>query len=100
MKTHKRKELKSAEILVFVILLVCHVFPLQANLTAVRNLDNGSGLQDPKVSCIMKDSKGFVWFGTLNTIQRFDGVQFKCFYFPEQVEKVFVIKEIENSDFL
>lgn len=48
MKTHKRKELKSAEILVFVILLVCHVFPLQANLTAVRNLDNGSGLQDPK----------------------------------------------------
>ena len=44
MKTHKRKELKSAEILVFVILLVCHVFPLQANLTAVRNLDNGSGL--------------------------------------------------------
>lgn len=42
MKTHKRKELKSAEILVFVILLVCHVFPLQANLTAVRNLDNGS----------------------------------------------------------
>ena len=76
MKTHKRKELKSAEILVFVILLVCHVFPLQANVAVVRNLDNGSGLQDPQVNCITKDSKGFIWFGTLNTIQRFDGVRF------------------------
>ena len=49
MKTHKRKELKSAEILVFVILLVCHVFPLQANLTAVRNLDNGSARSESKL---------------------------------------------------
>lgn len=99
MKIHKRGETQIAEFIVFVILLVCHVFPLQANVAVVRNLDNGSGLQDPQVNCITKDSKGFIWFGTLNTIQRFDGVRFKCFNFPEWVEKVFVIKEIENNDF-
>lgn len=99
MKIHKRGEMQIAEFIVFVILLVCHVFPLQANVAVVRNLDNGSGLQDPQVNCITKDSKGFIWFGTLNTIQRFDGVRFKCFNFPEWVEKVFVIKEIENNDF-
>ena len=33
MKTHKRKELKSAEILVFVILLVCHVSVSYTHLT-------------------------------------------------------------------
>lgn len=100
MEIHKSKETRIAEILIFVIFLIFYFSPLQANLMTIRNLDNGSGLQDPQVNCIMKDSKGFVWFGTLNTIQRFDGVQFKCFHFPESVEKVFAIQEIANNNFL
>ena len=91
MKIHKREGMQIAEIMIFVILLVGHVIPLQANFSTVRNLDNGSGLLDPQVNCITKDSKGFIWFGTFTTIQRFDGVQFKCFNFPEWVEKVIVI---------
>lgn len=100
MKIHKREGMQIAEIMIFVILLVGHVIPLQANFSTVRNLDNGSGLLDPQVNCITKDSKGFIWFGTFTTIQRFDGVQFKCFNFPEWVEKVIVIKEIDYNDFL
>ena len=100
MKTRRKKKLCIVKIFVFMTWVLCHIFPLQANSAVVRNLDNGSGLQDPQVNSITKDSKGFIWLGTLSTIQRFDGVQFKCFNFPEWVEKVFVIKETENNDFL
>lgn len=100
MKIHDRWKTHIIEIITFVILLIGYFLPLQANLAVVRNLDNGSGLIDPQVNCIMKDSKGFIWFGTSSTIQRFDGVQFKCFHFPENVEKVFVIKEVVHNEFL
>lgn len=100
MKIHKRRKTQIVEMIILVILGVCHFFPSQANISVIRNLDNGSGLLDPQVNCITKDSKGFIWFGTVNTIQRFDGVQIKCFNFPEWVEKVFVIKEVENNIFL
>ena len=83
MKIHKRRKTQIVEMIILVILGVCHFFPSQANISVIRNLDNGSGLLDPQVNCITEDSKGFIWFGTVNTIQRFDGVQIKCFNFPE-----------------
>lgn len=83
------------------VLFICFVFPLRANLMVMRNLDNGSGMLDAQVNCIMKDSKGFIWIGTRNTLQRFDGVQFRCHHFPgAAAEKVFVILEVSHNDFL
>ena len=43
-------------------------------------IGNRQGLSNGQVNCIMKDSRGFVWFGTASGLNRFDGVRFKKFY--------------------
>ena len=43
------------------------------------HLDINSGLSHNNVTCILKDSKGFMWFGTLSGLNRFDGYNFKIF---------------------
>ena len=42
-------------------------------------LDISNGLSHNQVNCIFKDSKGFMWFGTLSGLSRYDGYQFKVF---------------------
>ncbi|EHQ28717.1 hybrid sensor histidine kinase/response regulator transcription factor [Mucilaginibacter paludis] len=37
------------------------------------------GLSHNQVTCIYKDSKGFMWFGTLSGLNRYDGYKFKVF---------------------
>jgi len=42
------------------------------------------GLSDSWVFCVVKDSQGFVWFGTANGLDRFDGVSMKSYrYQPD-----------------
>ncbi|WP_448697484.1 two-component regulator propeller domain-containing protein [Mucilaginibacter sp. AW1-3] len=42
-------------------------------------LDINNGLSHNWVTCIMKDSKGFMWFGTLSGLNKYDGYKFKVF---------------------
>lgn len=42
-------------------------------------LDNKQGLSHNQVTSIYKDSKGFMWFGTMSGLNRFDGYKFKVF---------------------
>src|SRR5579875_2633637 len=42
-------------------------------------LDIKDGLSHNQVTCITKDSKGFMWFGTLSGLNRYDGYKFKVF---------------------
>ncbi|MEO6850585.1 MAG: two-component regulator propeller domain-containing protein [Mucilaginibacter sp.] len=37
------------------------------------------GLSNSKVICIVQDKKGFMWFGTIDGLNRFDGYSFKTF---------------------
>ncbi len=37
------------------------------------------GLASPMVFTIVKDNQGFLWFGTLNGLNRYDGYQFRAF---------------------
>jgi signal transduction histidine kinase/ligand-binding sensor domain-containing protein/DNA-binding response OmpR family regulator len=41
------------------------------------HLDINSGLSHNQVNCIYKDSRGFMWFGTMSGLNRFDGYTFK-----------------------
>ncbi|WP_243751654.1 hybrid sensor histidine kinase/response regulator transcription factor [Niastella caeni] len=43
------------------------------------HLDFNQGLSHNQVNCIYKDKKGFIWFGTMSGLNRYDGYAFKIF---------------------
>jgi len=44
-----------------------------------RHLSSKEGLSDDKVRAIIKDSHGFMWFGTWGGLNRYDGYQFRVY---------------------
>ena len=44
-----------------------------------ENITIKDGLAQSSVNCFLKDSKGFMWMGTIGGLSRFDGIQFKTF---------------------
>src|ERR1035437_1913358 len=51
----------------------------QNNQFQFSHLDINNGLSHNNVTCIFKDNKGFMWFGTLSGLNRYDGYKFKIF---------------------
>ena len=45
-----------------------------------RRLDTRNGLSNSQVNCTFRDSKGYVWFGTMYGLNRYDGYRVKTFY--------------------
>jgi two-component system sensor histidine kinase ChiS len=44
-----------------------------------KQISLDQGLSQATVYCILQDSKGFMWFGTQDGLNRYDGYQFKIF---------------------
>jgi signal transduction histidine kinase/ligand-binding sensor domain-containing protein/DNA-binding response OmpR family regulator len=65
-------------ILVFSWAYCCFVSSQSDNFKFTR-IDINEGLSHNQVNCILKDSKGFMWFGTLSGLNRYDGYHFKVF---------------------
>ncbi len=42
-------------------------------------MDIGQGLSNNQINTILRDSKGFMWFGTMSGLNRFDGYTFTVF---------------------
>lgn len=66
----------------------------------LRGLSVSDGLSDLLVNAIYKDSLGFVWIGTGNSLERFDGSHVK--HYPitgsnEKLKRVNVIAEMEDN---
>lgn len=51
----------------------------QGNSVVFSHIDVNNGLSENWVKCIYKDSRGFIWFGTNNGLNRFDGYKFEIF---------------------
>jgi signal transduction histidine kinase/ligand-binding sensor domain-containing protein/DNA-binding response OmpR family regulator len=51
----------------------------QNNDFQFSRLDISNGLSHNQVNDIIKDSKGFMWFGTLSGLNRYDGYKFKIY---------------------
>jgi signal transduction histidine kinase/ligand-binding sensor domain-containing protein/DNA-binding response OmpR family regulator len=45
----------------------------------LTRIDITQGLSANQVNCILKDSRGFMWFGTMSGLNRYDGYNFKVF---------------------
>lgn len=60
-------------------LLMAGFLHAQNNQFQFSHLDISNGLSHNDVTCIIKDSKGFMWFGTISGLNRYDGYKFKVF---------------------
>uniref|UniRef100_A0A832G0Z5 histidine kinase n=1 Tax=Ignavibacterium album TaxID=591197 RepID=A0A832G0Z5_9BACT len=58
-----------------------------------RNYSVQDGLSNNKVNCVLQDKTGFIWFGTEDGFNRFDGYEFKVFR-PSAEKNSIVSKDI------
>ena len=68
-------------------IVVCMMLLLPITAAGVflfKSLNALDGLTASQVNCILKDSRGFVWFGTSAGLYRYDGYTFKTFQSDSQ----------------
>ena len=82
------------EVILF-ILLGCIPLLNFGNDLSFSKLSVENGLSNNLVKAIYKDSYGFIWIGTLEGLDRYDGVEIRHYSskFPETVENVYAITE-------
>ena len=71
------------QLAVAMLAMVLHTFavsPASGETTYLfKTLDAQDGLTSSQVNCILKDSRGYMWFGTPAGLYRYDGYTFKNF---------------------
>lgn len=80
-------------LLMFCALVYPHSFTL-------RGLSVSDGLSDLVVNALYKDTLGFVWIGTGNSVERFDGIHLRHYPIPggdEKLKRVNVIAETDGN---
>ncbi|MDT3401177.1 two-component regulator propeller domain-containing protein [Mucilaginibacter terrae] len=65
--------------LAFLIIFFPNDLKGQANKLAVEQIGIQHGLSNNEVRCIFKDHTGYLWFGTYDGLNRYDGYTFKIF---------------------
>ena len=58
--------------------------PAAATVYLFKALDAKDGLTSSQVNCILKDGRGYMWFGTPSGLYRYDGYTFKNFQCDSQ----------------
>ena len=71
----KNQAMRCFLLLVFLVFLCCAKY----SHAQLRHLDIDNGLSNNNVNVIYKDRLGFLWFGTVDGLNRFDGYNFKIF---------------------
>ena len=69
---------------ILLVLAVLASLAVQAADYVFKTLDARDGLTSSQVNCILKDSRGFMWFGTPAGLYRYDGYTFRHFQCDSQ----------------
>ena len=64
---------------IFILSASLPAFSLPAKQFNFRHIDSSDGLSANNVKCILHDSLGFMWFGTKNGLNRYDGSTLKVY---------------------
>ena len=63
-----------------ILIIMMLAIPLAvAGVYLFKTLDARNGLNSSQVNCILKDSRGYIWFGTAAGLYRYDGYTFRNF---------------------
>lgn len=80
-------KLKNIILFVFFNLSVCSIFGQESDSfkhLKFKHLSLKEGLSQSSVVCILQDHKGFLWFGTRDGLNRYDGYSFKNYRYNSQ----------------
>jgi signal transduction histidine kinase/ligand-binding sensor domain-containing protein/DNA-binding response OmpR family regulator len=69
---------RSFAIITIALILLCTKIFGQREYQFLR-IGTANGLSHNRINCILKDSKGFMWFGTMSGLNRYDGYRFRIF---------------------
>lgn len=70
---------KQANRIFFCLILLCLSHQLFGQVYTFRHYQVESGLSYNSVICSLQDSDGFMWFGTKNGLNRFDGYRYRIY---------------------
>ena len=80
---------KKLVILSFWLAAFCAQLHARTDDLRFTHLTTDNGLSQSNVTCILQDCKGFMWFGTFNGLNRYDGYTFEIFqYHPDDSRSV------------
>lgn len=71
------------KLLIYCILFTSLVATGQTTSLYFNNISTENGLSNNKVNCILQDKRGFVWIGTDDGLNRYDGYRFQHFRFQD-----------------
>ena len=72
-----RSNLNLQRLIVFVVLFFTAGVPIAAfDILDIKTISDRDGLSQNTVRCMMQDSKGFMWLGTINGLNRYNGREF------------------------
>ena len=69
----------SYRIIIILCIFLCREPLLSQNLSNVQVISSSDGLSNRNINCILQDNKGYMWFGTENGLNRYDGKDFLVF---------------------
>src|SRR5262245_48148249 len=61
------------------LLLCCRAGIAQEKVIDLKHLTSQDGLSDNRITCMLRDKQGFMWFGTKDGLNRYDGRDFYVF---------------------
>lgn len=67
----------------FSLLLILLSFVVKAENKIFNRITTESGLSSARITSIVQDKKGYLWFGTPEGLNRYDGFSFTCFQTEE-----------------
>ena len=93
--------IRHIKLYIFILLILSVSLPIYSNTSVFRGLSVTDGLTDLIINALYKDSLGYMWIGTGNSLERFDGNRLKHYTISganEKLKRVNAIVETKNNN--